>query len=74
MIREWLYQEHAECFSHNAVEQIQSRVSSHHEEVREEEELSTAVIQQSVVLTAEERFVRVLTETDRDRSQTTLLQ
>lgn len=67
VIRAWLYQEHAECFSHNAVEQIQRGISGHHEEVGQEEELSTAVVQQSVVLTAEERLIRVLTETERDR-------
>lgn len=66
ILRVWLYQKHAERFSHNAVEQIQRRISRHHEEVRQEEELSTAIIQQSIVLTAEESFIRVLTETERE--------
>lgn len=57
------YQEHAESFSHDAVEEVEARVSCHHEEVTQEEELSAAVVQQSVVLTAEQRLVGILRET-----------
>lgn len=61
-----MYQKNAECFSHNAVEQIQCGISCHHEKIRQKQEFSTAIIQQSIVLTAEESFIRVLTETKRD--------
>ena len=54
------YQEHAESFSHDAVEEVEGRVSRHHEEVGQEEELSAAVVQQGVVLTAEQRLVGIL--------------
>lgn len=57
------YQEHAESFSHDAVEEVEARVSRHHEEVAQEEELSAAVVQQSVVLTAEQSLVGILRET-----------
>lgn len=60
------YQEHAESFSHDAVEEVEGRVSCHHEEVGQEEELSAAVVQQSVVLTAEQRLIGILEETHRD--------
>ena len=53
-------QEHAEGLSHDAVEQVEGRVSCHHEEVRQEEELPAAVVQEGVVLAAEQRLVRVL--------------
>lgn len=54
------YQKHAESFSHDAVEEVEGRVSNHHEEVRQEKELSAPVVQQSVVLAAEQRFIRIL--------------
>lgn len=56
------YQEQAERLSHDAVEEVQRRISSHHEEVRQEEELSTAVVQEGVVLTAEQRLIGILRE------------
>lgn len=61
------YQEHAESFSHDAVEEVEGGVSCHHEEVGEEEELSAAVIQQSVVLTAEQRLIRILEKTETEK-------
>lgn len=54
------YQKHAESFSHDAVEEVEGRVSNHHEEVWQEKELSAAVVKQSVVLTAEQRLIRIL--------------
>ena len=54
------YQEHAERLSHDAVEEVEGRVSSHHEEVRQEEELPAAVVQQSVVLAPKQRLIGVL--------------
>lgn len=54
------HQEHAEGLAHDAVEEIQTRVPSHHEEVTEEEELPAAVVQQGVVLAAEQGLVWVL--------------
>lgn len=54
------YQKHAESFPHDAVEEVKGRVSNHHKEVGQEEELSAAVVQQSVVLTAEQRLIRIL--------------
>ena len=59
------YQEHAESFSHDAVEEVEGRVSCHHEEVGQEEELSAAVVQQRVVLTTKQRLVRILEDRDR---------
>jgi len=56
------YQEHAERLPHDAVEQVQGRVPRHHEEVGQEQELPAAVVQQRVVLAAEQRLVRVLGE------------
>lgn len=67
------YQEHAESFSHDAVEEVEARVSCHHEEVTQEEELSAAVVQQSVVLTAEQRLVGILRETHIRQRQLHLL-
>lgn len=58
----WSYQEHAESFPHDAVEEVEGRVSGHHEEVGEEEELPAAVVQQSVVLAAEQRLIGILRE------------
>lgn len=55
-----LYQEHAESFPHDAVEEVEGGVSDHHEEVGEEEEFSAAVVQQSVVLTAKQRLIGIL--------------
>lgn len=54
------HQEHAEGLAHDAVEEVQTRVPSHHEEVAEEEELPAAVVQQGVVLAAEQGLVWVL--------------
>lgn len=59
------YQEHAESFSHDAVEEVEGGVSRHHEEVGQEEVLPAAVVQQGVVLTAEQRLIGVLEETQR---------
>lgn len=60
-----LYQEHAESFSHDAVEEVEGRVSRHHEEVREEEVFSAAVVQQGVVLTAKQRLIGILQQRKR---------
>lgn len=54
------YQEHAERFPHDAVEEVEGGVSCHHEEVGQEEELSAAVVQQGVVLAAKQRLIGVL--------------
>lgn len=54
------HQEHAEGLAHDAVEEVQTRVPRHHEEVAEKEELPAAVVQQGVVLTAEQGLVGVL--------------
>lgn len=54
------HQEHAEGLAHDTVEEVQTRVPSHHEEVAEEEELPAAVVQQGVVLAAEQGLVWVL--------------
>lgn len=59
------YQEHAERFSHDAVEEVEGGVSCHHEEVGQEEELSAAVVQQSVVLAAKQRLVGILEDRQR---------
>lgn len=72
MIKPWeetascSYQEHAESFSHDAVEEVEGGVSCHHEEVGEEEVLSAAVVQQSVVLAAKQRLIGILEETERN--------
>lgn len=54
------YQKHAEGFAHDAVEEVNTRVSRHHEEVTEKQELPAAVVQQGVVLAAEQGLVGVL--------------
>lgn len=59
------YQKHAESLAHDAIKEVQGRVSHHHEEVGQEEKLSAAVVQQCVVLTAEQRLVRILQGQDR---------
>lgn len=66
---ERLYQDHAESLPHDAVEEVQGRVSCHHEEVREEEVLSAAVVQQSVVLAAKQRLIGILERRDATRCQ-----
>lgn len=67
------YQEHAESFSHDAVEEVEGGVSCHHEEVGEEEVFSAAVVQQSVVLAAEQRLIRILEETQREKQPFNIL-
>lgn len=59
------HQEHAEGLAHDAVEEVQTRVPGHHEEVAEKEELPAAVVQQGVVLAAEQGLVGVLRRSDR---------
>ncbi len=49
-----------ERFAHDAGEEVLRRGARHHEEVAEEQELATAVVQQRVVLTAEQTLERVL--------------
>ena len=60
------YQEHAEGFPHDAVEEVEGGVPRDHEEVGQEEELPAAVVQQGVVLTAEQGLVRILRTREED--------
>lgn len=71
--RRWgSHQEHAESLSHDAVEEVEGGVSSHHEEVRQEEVFSAAVVEQSVVLAAKQRLIGILWRArGRVRPQTT---
>lgn len=64
------YQEHAEGFPHDAVEEVEGGVPRHHEEVGQEEELPAAVVQQRVVLAAEQRLVGILQRDTRAQRST----
>lgn len=54
------HQEHAEGLPHDAEEEVQTRVPRHHKEVAEKEELPAAVVQQGIVLAAEQGLVGIL--------------
>ena len=56
------YQEHAEGFAHHTIEQIQRWIPGHHEEIGQEEVFTATVIQQSVMLTAEQSLIGILIE------------
>lgn len=63
------HQEHAEGLAHDAVEEVQTRVPRYHEEVAEKEELPATVVQQGVVLAAEQGLVGVLGGVTRVKGQ-----